>query len=102
METGDDPQILDHLADAYWKAHQRRDAISAWQRAYSTLRSPEYYKIIVEGFQETIYSVWGISIATPEALYDLEIGTVVRRLQEKLIAVQEGRDPFESKKNGDR
>jgi tetratricopeptide (TPR) repeat protein len=101
-ETGDDPQILDHLADAYWKAHQRRDAISAWQRAYSTLRSPEYYKIIVEGFQETIYSVWGISIATPEALYDLEIGTVVRRLQEKLIAVQEGRDPFEPKKNGDR
>ncbi len=101
-ESGGDPQILDHLADAYWKAHQRRDAISAWQKAYSTLRSPEYYKIIVEGFQGVIYSVWGVSIATPEALYDLEIGSIIRRLQEKLTAVQEGRDPFEPKKNGDR
>ncbi|MBC8203459.1 MAG: hypothetical protein H8E91_06475 [Planctomycetes bacterium] len=100
-ESGGDPQILDHLADAYWKANQRRDAISAWQKAYSTLRSPEYYQAIVEGFQGTIYSVWGISIATPEALYDLEIGSIVRRLQEKLMAVQEGRDPFERKKNGD-
>ena len=101
-ESGGDPQILDHLADAYWKAHQRRDAISAWQKAYSTLRSPEYYKMIVEGFQGMIYSVWGISIATPEALYDLEIGSVIRRLQQKLTAVQEGRDPFERKINGDR
>ena len=49
-----------------------------------------------------IYSVWGISIATPEALYDLEIGSVIRRLQQKLTAVQEGRDPFERKINGDR
>jgi len=101
-ESGGDPKILDHLADSYWKAHQRRDAILAWQKAYSILRSPEYHKMIVEGFQGTIYSVWGISIATPEALYDLEIGGIIRSLQEKLTAVQEGRDPFENKKNGDR
>ncbi|MDP7009103.1 MAG: hypothetical protein QGI78_05980 [Phycisphaerales bacterium] len=92
-----DPQIMDHLGDAYWQSHQRRDAIEAWQRAYSTLRSPQYYQAIIEGYQSMIYSIWGVAIATPEALYDLEIGSIVRRLQEKLVAVQEGKDPFEPK-----
>ena len=101
-DSAGDPQILDHLGDAFWKSHQRRDAISAWQKAYTILRSPEYFKMIIEGFQEMNYSVWGISIATPEALYDLEISSVVRRLQEKLMAVQEGEDPFEQKDNGAR
>jgi hypothetical protein len=101
-ESAGDPQILDHLGDAFWKSHQRRDAISAWQKAYTILRSPEYFKMIVEGFQEMNYSVWGVSIATPEALYDLEISSVVLGLQEKLMAVQEGKDPFEHKDNGAR
>ena len=100
--SGGDPQILDHLGDAYWQAHQRKDAIAAWQQAYSTLRSPEYYQAIVEGYQGVMYSIWGISIATPEALYDLEIGSVIRNLHEKLTAVQEGKDPFEPKKHGAR
>ena len=100
--SGGDPQILDHLGDAYWRAHQRKDAIGAWQQAYSQLRSPEYYQAIVEGYQGVMNSIWGISIATPEALYDLEIGSVVRNLKEKLLAVQEGKDPFEQNKNGAR
>jgi tetratricopeptide (TPR) repeat protein len=98
--SGGDPQILDHLGDAYWQAHQRKDAIDAWQKAYAALRSPEYYQAIVEGYQGVMHSIWGISIATPEALYDLEIGRVVRNLHKKLTAVQEGEDPFEPKKNG--
>jgi len=98
--SGGDPQILDHLGDAYWQAHQRKDAIAAWQQAYSILRSPEYYQAIVEGYQGVMNSIWGVSITTPEALYDLEIGSVERSLHEKLTAVQEGKDPFEPKKHG--
>ena len=55
---------------------------------------------VVEGFQGMAYSVWGISIATPEALYDLEVGEVTRRLMEKLSAVKEGRDPLLETTNG--
>lgn len=92
--TGVDPTILDHLGDAYWKAHRKREAIASWQKAFGILRSTDHYRMVVEGFQGMAYSVWGISIATPEALYDLELGRVMRRLQQKLTAVQGGNDPF--------
>ena len=46
------------------------------------------------------FSVWGISVATPEALYDLEAGDVTRRLMKKLSAVKEGRDPLHETING--
>ncbi|MBC8523676.1 tetratricopeptide repeat protein [PVC group bacterium] len=98
--TGGDPTIRDHLGDAFWQARQRRDAISAWQKAYHELRSEESYISGVKGFQGMAYSVWGISIATPEALYDLELGSVMRRLKQKLTAVKEGKDPFGVNNNG--
>ena len=95
--TGGNPTILEHLGDAYWNAHQRRDAIASWQKAYGILRSTDHYRMVVEGFQGMEYSVWGISIATSAALYDLELGGVMRRLQQKLTAVQEGKDPFDTR-----
>ncbi len=30
----DDPVILDHLGDAYWRAGRKEDAVAAWQRAF--------------------------------------------------------------------
>ena len=36
---------------------------------------------------------WGIMVATPEALYDFEMGSVIRRLDEKLAALAEGKNP---------
>ncbi len=47
----------------------------------------------MEGYASMIHSVWGIAVATPEAMYDFELGDLTRRLEEKLTAVLEGREP---------
>ena len=44
----------------------------------------------LEGYMSMAHTVWGISVATPEALYDLELGEVTRRLMEKITAYDNG------------
>jgi hypothetical protein len=39
------------------------------------------------------HSVWGISVVTPEALFEFELGALTRRLNDKLSAIQSGRAP---------
>ena len=96
------PETYDHLGDAYWTLGKEEDAIQAWETAASVLFSQETRQAAIDGYSSRAFSVWGISVATPEALYDLEIGSIVRNLHEKLTAVQEGKDPFEPKKHGAR
>ncbi len=67
------------------------------------LNSADHRQRILEGYASMAYKVWGVSVATPEALYDFELGDVTRRLKEKLSAVQDGREPqlgFEVPNNG--
>jgi hypothetical protein len=57
------------------------------------LRTPEFHRGVLEGYAGLAHSVWGISVVTPEALYDLEFGEMARRLKEKRTAIQEGIEP---------
>ena len=49
---------------------------------------------MLDGYSSMAHSVWGITVVTPEALYDFELGELTRRLEDKLSAIQEGRTPL--------
>ena len=73
---------------------QKESAIRAWKTAVSILNEAETKRAELEGFSSLSHSVWGISVATPERLYDLDSGVLIRRLIKKLSAVKEGKDPL--------
>lgn len=95
LESSQNPSVgtYDHLGDAYWLAGQRDNALRSWQTASLILHSPEYRQGILEGFLGLAHSVWGITVVTPEALYDFELGEMTRRLEDKLTALQNGEEP---------
>lgn len=88
------PETYDHLGDAYWLIGNKNSAVRAWQTAASILNTKESKQAYLEGFNEMVRSVWGISVATSEAMYDLELGEIARRVMRKLAAVNNGEDPI--------
>jgi len=92
MEQEDEPspETYVHLGDAYWLAGKFDNAIQSWRAAWKILNAPETRQAYLEGFMGMTYSVWGISVATPEALYDLELGEITRNLIEKITAYENG------------
>ena len=96
-------ETLDHLGDAYWIAGEIENAIQAWQAASTILNGKGYRRGVLDGYMRMAHTVWGISVVSPEALYDFELGDLTRRLEDKLSAIQEGRTPslgLEVKMNG--
>jgi len=95
LETSQNPSVgtYDHLGDAYWLAGQPDHALRSWQTASLILHSEEYRQGILEGYLGLAHSVWGITVVTPEALYDFELGEMTHRLEDKLTAVQNGEEP---------
>jgi tetratricopeptide (TPR) repeat protein len=87
------PEMYSHLGDAYWQAEEFKSAIGAWKTAATILHAPETKQAYVDGFMSMVYTVWGISVATPEALYDLELGEVTRNVMEKIKAYENGDYP---------
>jgi tetratricopeptide (TPR) repeat protein len=87
------PEIYDHLGDAYWMAGNFDNALRAWQTATSLLNTTESRQAYLEGYSSMVRSVWGISVATPEAMYDLELGEMARNVLKKLAAVKNGEEP---------
>ena len=85
---------------AYWALGKEEEAIQAYEIAASVLFSQESRQATIDGYSSMVFSVWCISVATSEALYDLEAGDVTRRLMKKLSAVKEGRDPLFETTNG--
>lgn len=86
-------ETYDHLGDAYWISGQYDYAVRAWQTASMILHAKEYRQGILDGYVGMAHSVWGITVVTPEALYDFELGEVTRRLEEKLAAAEAGCEP---------
>ena len=86
--------------DAYWTLGKEEEAIQAWETAASVLFSHVNRQPAIDGYSLRAFSIWRISVATPEALYDLEAGDVTRRVMKKLLAVKEGRDPLLETTNG--
>jgi len=86
-------ETYDHLGDALWISGEQEGAIQAWQTASSIINENGYRQSILEGYLRMAHSVWGISVVTPEALYDFELGALTRRLDDKLTAIRAGRSP---------
>ncbi len=95
LEKSEQPSVgtYDHLGDAYWLANQKENAIESWDTAYKVLHTAEFHQGVLEGYAGLAHTVWGVSVLTPEALYDLEFGELARRLKEKRTAIQEGIEP---------
>jgi tetratricopeptide (TPR) repeat protein len=91
--TQPNPETYDHLGDAYWLVGNQNSAVRAWQTAASILNTKESKQAYLEGYNEMVRSVWGISVATSEAMYDLELGEIARNVMSKLAAVNNGKDP---------
>ncbi|MBC8200604.1 MAG: tetratricopeptide repeat protein [Planctomycetes bacterium] len=87
------PDMYNHLGDAYWQAEEFESAVRAWKTAATILHAPETKQAYVDGFKSMAYTVWGISVATPEALYDLELGEVTRNVMQKIKAFENGNYP---------
>jgi len=83
-------ETYDHLGDAYWLVGDPERAITAWRTAAVLVSAPETKKAYLEGYMSMAHTVWGISVATPEALYDLELGEITRKLIEKITAYDNG------------
>ena len=101
--TSPSVETLDHLGDAYWIAGEKENAIQAWQAASTILNGVGYRQGILDGYMRMARTVWGISVVSPEVLYDFELGELILRLEDKLGAIQEGRVPsigLEVKMNG--
>jgi len=47
METGEDPVVFDHLADACWRLGEKEEAVRCWRRSLEV-----YSNIAAEGFQD--------------------------------------------------
>jgi len=96
-------ETLDHLGDAYWISGDRAAAVQAWQSSLEILLSEEYIQEALDGYRGMAQSVWGISVFSPEALYDFELGELTRRLKNKLMAINKGKTPnlgFRNIRNG--
>ena len=87
------PETYDHLGDAYWMLGNEASALRAWQTAASLLNTNESKQSYLEGYNNMVRSVWGISVATPEAMYDLELGELARNIMRKLAAINNGEEP---------
>ena len=87
--TQPSPELYEHMGDAYWQSGQIEPAIRAWSHGLSIMHSDDFKRNIIEGFATLNYSVWGIAVASPEKLYDLEMGGVYERLTEKLSKAQQ-------------
>jgi tetratricopeptide (TPR) repeat protein len=83
------PETYDHLGDAYWMHGKKENAIRAWQTAADILNAKETKQDNLEGLSYMAYSIWGITVMTPEAMYDLELGELVRKLKLKLKAIED-------------
>ena len=83
------PELYEHMGDAYWQSGQIEPAIRAWSHGLSIMHSDDFKRNVIEGFATLNYSVWGIAVASPEKLYDLEMGGVYERLTEKLSKAQQ-------------
>ncbi len=82
--TQPSPELYEHMGDAYWQSGQQEPAIRAWSHGLAIMHSDGFKRNIIEGFATLNYSVWGIAVASPEKLYDLEMGGVYERLTDKL------------------
>lgn len=81
------PEIFDHLGDAFLAVGDTASARSAWSKAKYILDNPAHRTAAIEGIQSLAHSIWGMSVVTPEAVYDLEFGDVQRRVDEKLASI---------------
>ncbi len=87
------PELYDHLGDAYWLSGEPQNAMRSWQTAATILHAIETRRNAIEGFAAIIYTVWGISVLPPEAMYDLEIGDLYQMIMQKLAIVETGKSP---------
>lgn len=87
------PEVLDHLGDTRWRLGDREGAVEAWKRSVAVLEDRVFEERILQGYLLVQTRVWRLLVADPREMYDREFGQVLRRVQAKLQAVEQNREP---------
>jgi tetratricopeptide (TPR) repeat protein len=87
------PEVLEHLGDVNWRLGDREAAVAAWKRAVIVLEDRTFEERILQNYLMVQTRVWGLLVADPREMYDREFGQVLRRVQSKLQAVEQNREP---------
>ena len=83
IELSDDPspEMYEHLGDALWISGEQELALALWEKASAIFATNEFKTHALQDYAALTYSVWGIMVRTPEAMYDFEMSGVIRRLE---------------------
>jgi tetratricopeptide (TPR) repeat protein len=87
------PEVLEHLGDVNWRLGDREGAVAAWKRAVAVLEDRPFEERILQNYLMVQTRVWGLLVADPREMYDREFGQLLRRVQSKLQAVEQNREP---------
>tara|TARA_Y100000589_G_scaffold143406_1_gene136874 strand:+ start:93 stop:1646 length:1554 start_codon:yes stop_codon:yes gene_type:complete len=88
-----DPVIFDHLGDASWLAGRREEAVDAWMEALRRLNDPDFKQGMFRNLDMLQGMIWQFPVVESSEMYDREYGVLLRRLVEKLTAVEQGESP---------
>ncbi len=75
---GENPEVMDHLADALWRVGRKEEAIDIWKQVRTIVDDPARRKRYVDRYRELQLRSWRIMVMDPEAMY-LENEGVLRR-----------------------
>ena len=88
-----DPVIFDHLGDALWLAGRHEEAVDAWMESLRRLNDPAFKENMFRNLDMLQGMIWQFPVVESSELYDREYGGLLRRLVEKLTAVEQGGTP---------
>ncbi len=88
------PELLDHLGDTYWRVGQTEAALNTWRQAAMIMSEQQYRPTQTQQYRFLQIRVWGIIVKDPRELYDRQLGALQRRLNGKILAVDQGQEPL--------
>ena len=89
----ENPEVMDHLADALWRVGRESEATEIWKRVVEVVDDPARRKQYVARYLELQVDEWRIKVKDPEEIYEVNEGALLRKVIGKLEAISEGRPP---------
>jgi len=92
LSTAPEAELLDHYGDALWRAGRHEAARGQWEQARQRLDEPQITRAWLQTYQRA-QTAWGLLVLDARAIYDRELGAVLKRVARKLEAVEAGEEP---------
>jgi tetratricopeptide (TPR) repeat protein len=86
-------EVLDHLGDTLWRLGDADAALEAWRRAAEVVTDARQRRQMEDLYTALQARQWGLRVADPADLYDLQFGEILERALRKIDAADGGADP---------